>query len=286
MNSEGNLMHPVIISLGPLVIRSYGLFLALGFLCGTFLAVWRAKKAGDNPETIYNLSVLVVISALIGARLYYVVTHYSEFRAEENLPWLNRFFVEFKNMFWPIGSDGQIGISGLVLYGGLICATVATVFYLRIHKLSIPRYMDYLAPSIGLGEFFTRIGCFMNGCCFGKPTDSVFGVVFPSDSAAGMFFPGIQIHPSQLYNSFTGLVICIALLILERYKRFDGFTALLFFILYSIGRFFTDYTRIYENQLIFFGLSHNQLVSLAVFIIATSLMVYYLVARSSKTGKL
>ena len=257
--------------------------LAIGFFAGIMFAAWRAKRDGENPDHVYNLSVWLVISSLVGSRLYYVITHFSEFRADENLPFLYRFFIILKNVFWPVGYDGQIGISGLVLYGGLILATFTAALYLYIHKLNVFKFMDYLAPSLGLGEFFTRIGCFLNGCCFGKPSESIFGMIFPENSAAGMFYPGMHIHPSQLYNSLAGLIIFFALITLERYKKFNGFTSLLYFIFYSLGRFIIDYSRYYEGNLTFFSLGHNQIVSLFVFVTATILFIYFTKKASGKT---
>ena len=254
--------------------------LAIGFFTGIFFAAWRAKKDGENPDHIYNLSIWVVISSLIGARLYYVLIHFNEFETDENLSFMYRIFIMLKNIFWPVGSEGQIGISGLVLYGGLILATISAVIYLYIHKLNVPRFIDYIAPSLGLGEFFTRIGCFLNGCCFGKPTDSMFGLVFPGHSAAGMYYPGMHIHPAQLYNAFAGLFIFIALIYLERYKKFYGFTSLLYFIFYSMGRFIIDYSRYYESHITFFRLSHNQIVSLFIIVISTSLLIYFMTKTS------
>ena len=267
-------MHPEIISIGPFAIRSYGLMLAVGFLTGTIIAAIRARKAGENPEHIYNLSVWVVVSSLIGARLYYVFTHYYEFRADAGMSPLKRFFSELKNMFWPIGSDGQVGISGLTLYGGIILAVIVTALYLKKNELSIPKYMDLIAPSLGIGEFLTRIGCFLNGCCFGKPTEAWFGVVFPESSAAGYFYPGVALHPAQLYNSLTGLAIFAILVKTERYKKFDGFSALLFFILYSAGRFTIDFFRHYESRLKIRGLSLNQILSLVVFCVCVTAIIY------------
>jgi len=268
-------MHPTIISFGPLAIRSYGLMLAVGFLAGIIIAAWRAKRIGENPEHIYNLSVWLVVSSLIGARFYYVVTHYHEYRAGKGVPLLQKIFIEAKNMFWPVGSDGIVGIDGLVLYGGIILATIAAAVYLKRHTLSVPKYMDIMAPSLGIGEFFTRIGCFFNGCCFGHPTESWFGMVFPDSSAAGYYYPDMHIHPSQLYNSFAGLSIFVLLLVFERFKKFDGFTALLYFTLYSAGRFVIDFTRHYEKRLTVYGLCHNQILSVFIFIIAAGLLFYF-----------
>ncbi|MFC1538090.1 prolipoprotein diacylglyceryl transferase [Candidatus Latescibacterota bacterium] len=269
-------MHPTIISIGPFAIRSYGLMLATGFLCGIMLAASRAKKAGENVDHIYNISVWIVFSALVGARLYYVITHFDEFRVGGDIFFLKRYFLEFKNMFWPVGSNGQIGISGLILYGGLIAATFTAVIYMYRNKLSIPKYLDIIAPSLGIGQFFTRIGCFLNGCCFGKPTESVIGFVFPDNSVAGMYYPGTHLHPSQLYNSLAGLVIFLVLIFMERYKRFDGFLALIYFMMYAVIRFFTDYTRYYDSSLKFYNFTHNQVLGIIVFVIAASIMIYRL----------
>ena len=276
-------MHPEIISFGPFAIRAYGLMLAIGFLAGIFLAARRAEKYGENPDHVYNLAVWIIVSSLVGARLYYVMAHYTEFRAPEGVTGLSRVFFEFRNTFWPVDAAGNVGLSGLILYGGLILATITTVGYLRINKLSAPRFMDIIAPSLGIGEFFTRIGCFLNGCCYGTPTDHVCGVVFPPESAAGYFYPETPLHPSQLYNSAAGLAIFGALLFLERYKRFDGFLALWYFIFYSAGRFTIDFSRFYERDQFVFGLSQNQIISIVVFTVSTALLVYFQ-RRAAKHG--
>lgn len=266
-------MFPVIFSMGPIQIRSYGLMLAIGFLAGIILAARRAEKAGENPDHIYNFSVWAVLSSLIGARVYYVITHYSEFRAGETYSLAGRILVELKNMFWPIGADGQIGLSGLIYYGGLIAATLATLVFLRIYRLNTPKFLDILAPSVALGEAITRIGCFLNGCCFGRPTDSIFGVVFPDMCAAGSCYPGIAVHPTQLYSSVAALVVMALILLLERYKRFNGFSALLFFMLYGLDRFVLDFFRFYEDGMKTFGLSQNQLLSLGLFAVCGIIML-------------
>ncbi len=275
-------MHPEILSIGPITIRSYGLMLAVGFLAGILIAARRAEKSGEHPDHIYNLSIWIVASSLIGSRLYYVITHFDEFRADPGLPLLTRVFVEFKNMFWPVGADGQVGISGLILYGGLIAATAVSAVYLKRHRLNIPLYMDLLAPSLGIGEFFTRIGCFLNGCCFGRPTESFCGVVFPENSAAGFYYPHTHLHPSQLYNAFAGLAIFFILIWAERHKKFNGFTALLYFILYAVGRFFIDFTRHYEKSMKFLNLSQNQLLSLGIFVVCVVLLVYFTKRAASR----
>lgn len=268
-------MHPIIFSIGPFAVRGYGLMLAIGFFTGILFAAWRAKKMGENPDHVFNLSVWLVISSLLGARIYYILTHFSEFRAGESYSLFERILIEFKRMFWPVGSDGQVGISGLIFLGGLILATITAVIYLRYYNLHLLKYLDILGPSIALGEFFTRIGCFLNGCCFGHPTHSLFGIIFPDTSAAGAYFPGVPIHPTQLYNSLAALIIFGLLLWLERFKKFNGFTALLYFMLYSAGRFTIDFFRYYEDTMLVYGLSQNQILSLIIFVVSTVFLVYF-----------
>ncbi len=265
-------MFPEIFSFGPFHIRSYGLMLAIGFLAGIMLAARRAERAGENPDHIYSISVWGVIWSLLGSRFFYVITHYHEFRAPEGVSAFVRVFMELRNMFWPVGADGQVGLQGLTYYGGLIAATIATVAYLYRHRLNLPRYLDILAPSIPLGEAFTRIGCFLNGCCFGHPTHSIFGVVFPESCAAGSYYPGVAIHPTQLYNSFAALVLLAFLLFLERYRKFEGFSAAMFFFLYSIVRFSTDFFRFYEEGTKVSGFSENQILSIVIFMVSGAVL--------------
>jgi phosphatidylglycerol---prolipoprotein diacylglyceryl transferase len=277
-------MHPIIFSVGPFAVRGYGLMLAIGFFSGILFAAWRAKKAGENPDHVFNLSVWLVISSLLGARIYYILTHFDEFRVTGSYSAFERYLIEFKRMFWPIGANGEVGISGLIFLGGLILATITAIVYLRYYHLKLLKYLDILAPSIALGEAFTRIGCFLNGCCFGHPTQSVFGVIFPDNCAAGAFFPGIPIHPTQLYNSLAGILIFGLLLVLERFKKFDGFTALLYFMLYSVGRFTIDFFRYYEESMQVFGLSQNQIITLIFFIVSAVLLVFFSKKASSTHG--
>ena len=95
---------------------------------------------GENPDHMYNISIWLVISSLVGARLYYVISHFSEFSADNNLNFIYRFFILLKNVFWPIGNDGQIGIGGLVLYGGLILATIAAATAYHIFFICAVRF--------------------------------------------------------------------------------------------------------------------------------------------------
>jgi len=253
-------LHSKIFQIGPLEIHSYGLMLAMSFLIGIYFSIYRAKKRGIDPNRIIDLAVVVVLAAIVGARFLYVIFHLDEFKGH----WLDTFN--------PFQSSGQIGIAGLTMLGGLIAAVGFGMLYLKIKKLPMLKIADIVAPAIGLGIFITRIGCFLNGCCYGIPTDSKLGMIFPPESPAGFAFPNQPIHPTQLYSSLYGLIIFGSLLVLERYKKFDGFLLYIFFILYGLFRFIVDIFRYYETSMVLFqvddfSISVNQGISILMVLI-------------------
>lgn len=261
-------MQPVLFKVGAFELRGYGLMLALSFLLGIMLAVHRAKKRDVNPNHVMDLSVIILISAIVGSRFLYVVAHLDEFRGH----WLDTIN--------PFQSSGQIGLAGLTLLGGVILSFISSFVYLRQKKLPFLRFADVVIPSVGLGIFLTRIGCFLNGCCYGLPCEhGHLCVTFPADSAAGSVFPGVPLIPTQLYSSLYGLIIFVALLAMDRKKHFEGYLFYWFLILYGISRFIIDIFRYYESSMVLFkigglGLSVNQGISI-LFVIAGIVALYF-----------
>jgi phosphatidylglycerol:prolipoprotein diacylglycerol transferase len=142
-----------------------------------------------------------------------------------------------------------------------------------------------IAPSFAFGLALTRIGCFLNGCCFGKPCSLPWGIQFPLDSPAGSTLPGVRLHPTQLYSSlFDGALVAV-LLLAERKKRPDGFLFSLFFMLYGLFRFFIDFVRYYEPSVRFgalgMNLTFNQLIALSMVLVGFA-MAMVLRARPAK----
>jgi len=267
-------LHPVILRIGSFELRSYGLMLALSFLLGIYLSVHRAKKKGVDPNQIMDLSVIIIISAIVGSRLLYVLFHLDEFRGH----WLDTVN--------PFQSNGQIGIAGLTLLGGVLLSFISSAIYLKVKKLPFLKFADTVIPAVGLGIFLTRIGCYLNGCCFGLPCHSHLCVVFPPNSAAGSIFQGTPIIPTQLYSSAYGLVIFGLLLFFERWQKFDGFLFYLFLIFYGIARFTIDFFRYYESSMVIMtignkGISLNQGISL----LFVAIGVFMLVMRYRKLNK-
>jgi len=232
-------MYPVLIKLGPVAVRTYGFLLALAFVSAIWFSARRAKKQGLRIEWLPDLSLIVLISAIVGSRFFYVIYHLEEFEGR------------ILDMINPIQSTGEIGIGGLSMFGGLVLAIVCGIIYIHIKKLSVWRIADIVAPSIMLGLGIARIGCFLNGCCFGQPSQSILAFVFPPDSAAGYMFPDTPIFPVQLVASFYGFFIFGILLVLERFKRFNGSTFWLMLVFYSVARFIIDFFRYYEEGMIF-----------------------------------
>jgi phosphatidylglycerol:prolipoprotein diacylglycerol transferase len=263
-------MHPVLFHILKFPIHAYGFMLALSFLAGIWLAANRARRNNLDPDAIIDVGFWIIISAIAGSRLYYVLLHFEQFR--DNL-WST------VNPF----QDGGVGIGGLVMYGGMIGGILAGIVYFRVKKYPFLPYADATAPSIGLGIALTRIGCFMNGCCYGAGWNGPTSVSFPLGSPAGRFQQHIHatgLHASQLYESIGGLAIAaIVLLAARRNKVFDGFQFYLVGVLYAVLRFAVDFTRHYETSEKLGPLSHNQVVCIALFAVFGGLILRNLVFR-------
>jgi len=264
-------MHPVLFKIGNFEIHSYGLMLAISFLIGIYWMMHRASKRNINRNQVMDLSLIVVLCAIIGSRALYVVTHLEEFKGH----WLD--------MISPFQSSGQIGLAGLSMMGGIVLSVIAIVIFCRIKKINILVLCDVIAPVFGLGLFITRIGCFFNGCCFGKECNLPWGVVFPLTSPAGYTLQGQSLHPTQLYSSLYGLLIMVVILVLDRKRKFDGFLLSVFFMLYGIARFLIDYVRYYEESVQFSifksTFTINQAISFIMFLVG---LVLFIILRNRK----
>ena len=181
-------MHPELFHVGPVTLRSYGVLMAVAFVAGTFLALREARRLGLDEDKVVNVILVTLIASVFGARLLYVLEHLPEFRRE----WTSALAL------WQ---------GGLTLYGGIVAGTFAGLVAARRMGLPVWILADALTPSLALGTMFGRIGCFLNGCCYGQPTAQPWGVVFPRDSFAYLEFGDQPVHPSQLYNAFVGLAL-------------------------------------------------------------------------------
>jgi phosphatidylglycerol:prolipoprotein diacylglycerol transferase len=260
-------MHPVLIEYGRFAVRTYGFLLALAFVSGIWFSARRAKKQGLGIQWLPDLSLIILISAIVGSRFFYVVYHLEEFQGR------------VLDMINPIQSTGEIGIGGLSMFGGLILAIVCGIIYVHVKKLGVWRIADVVAPSIMLGLGISRVGCFLNGCCFGQPSQSCFGVVFPHNSPAGYVYPDTHIFPIQLVAAACGFLIFGILLLAERFKSFHGFTFWSMLISYSVARFTIDFFRYYEESMIFARIGNanitvNQALIALIFVFSVFMFSY------------
>jgi phosphatidylglycerol:prolipoprotein diacylglycerol transferase len=243
-------MHPELFHWGFLHIRSYGLMLALAFLIGTWLGLREARRLSLDEDKLVNVILIVLVASVLGARALYVMEHVQEFRRE-----------------W--GSVLALWQGGLTLYGGIVAGTVAGLAAARQFGLPMWSVADALTPSLALGAAIGRIGCFLNGCCYGRPTTLPWGVTFPPDSYAGLEFGNARVHPSQLYLAGGGLLLFLLTWRLRRGVKVPGTLFWLFISLFALIRIPIDFTRAYEPEstLVRFhslGITESQLTSLAI----------------------
>ena len=228
-------MHPILFRVGPFQLYTYGALLATAFLLAIYLAMRNAEREGVKSEFIADLGIIIILSSIVGARLFYIV------------------FYDLENTLDNPRQLLTLQQTGLVFYGGLIFAAGAGIAYCRVKKASIPVILDITAPSIALGQAVGRIGCFMSGCCYGKPTLLPWAVTFPHLSHAR--------HPTQIYESLVTFAIFLTLLWYAKRKTAAGQVAWLYLILYAVARFFLEFVR-GDNLPFLFNLTISQVVSL------------------------
>ena len=254
-------MYPEIIRIGSFPINTYGVFLAIAFLCAILIAVRLARRDGLPAEKIYDLSLWMLLAGLVGSKILMLFTE-PDYRDNPAL-FLSLDFLR----------------SGGVWYGGLLGAVLAGYFLMKRYKLPWWKTADACAPGIAIGNFFGRQGCFAAGCCWGKPTSMPWGVKF---TEAGHQITGVPIdahlHPTQLYESFGMLLVFLFLLWLHKRKRFDGQVILAYALLYSAIRFAIEFVRDDPRGDVFgltslTGLSTSQLISLVIGIWALILLI-------------
>ncbi|MBI2948443.1 MAG: prolipoprotein diacylglyceryl transferase [Verrucomicrobia bacterium] len=215
-------MHPVAFQIGGFTIYWYGILAAAGFLAGFWIAGRRALREGIRSEDIVDLAPWLLGGTIIGARAWYVVYYWdSEFAGKP---------------YWEVF---MIRRSGLVFYGGLIGASLATIVYTRLRKLPLWKIADILAPSIALGHGFGRVGCLMTGCCYGHPTSLPWAVHFPSEH----WSRGEGVHPTQIYESILNLALFGGLSWFYPRKKFDGQVFGVYLVAYAVLRAFVELFR-------------------------------------------
>lgn len=248
-------MFSDILTIGPVTFHGYGLMVAIGIICALFTLDKRAKARKFDPDTVYGLSLISLLSGFVGAKLLYCII---EYKAILDNPWQ------------------ALSGSGFVVYGGIISGILAAIIYCKLKQISFFSFFDLAVPSIALGQGVGRIGCFLAGCCYSCETNSAFGIVFRNSSIAPN---GAKLIPTQLLSSAGDFMLAAILLLYARKERKQGRIGALYLILYSIGRFAIEFFRNdYRGSI--GGLSTSQFLSLIV--LALAILMLYI---SNKTNR-
>ncbi len=224
-------MCPRLFEIGPFTLHTYGVMISLAILASIYLASYLGDREGIQKKHIWDLGFIVIISAVIGSKLLLVLTSLDYYLSD-----LSRLFsVEFLR-------------AGGVFYGGLLGAIAGCYFFLRKNpSVSFLRIADIAAPAIPLGQAIGRIGCFSAGCCWGSHSELPWAVTFSNDYAHGLTGVPLHeaIHPVQLYESFSWLLLFLILLAALRKKTFPvpGQLFAVYLISFGIIRFIMEFFR-------------------------------------------
>ncbi len=228
--------------------------MALGFLAGLWTATRRAHRANVHGDIIADVTLWLMFGSIIGARTVYVTTYWKQ---------------EFASQ--PFSEIFMVQHGGLVFYGGLIGATVAGTIFLAWKKLPVWKIADILAPSIALGSVFGRIGCLMNGCCYGYPCELPWAIHFPADHATA----GTAVHPTQLYDALLNLLLFLSLEWFFLRKKFHGQIFAAYLMGYAVFRSIAEHFRgDYPADHIHHGLTSAQVVSVGIFTAGAALWLW------------
>ncbi|MEA4882906.1 MAG: prolipoprotein diacylglyceryl transferase [Clostridia bacterium] len=209
-------MYPVLFKLWKLPVYSWGLSLALAFVAGTLFASSRGKKKGISSDNIIDLALFVCIGSILFARILYVLLNIGEYAARP----VSVFYMR----------DG-----GLSFFGGLAGGALVGIMYCKKQKVQIGSMADVIAPAVALGYAIVRIGCLLNGCCYGVESHVAWAM-----KAAG---DGILRHPTQIYSAIYSVIILFVLLAIEAKKKFEGEILWLYVGFYSVARFIVEFWR-------------------------------------------
>ena len=257
-------------------IAFYGITIGIGVIAGILMAAHEAKRTGQNPDTYYDLATYAVILSVIGARLYYVIFSWED----------------YKDNLWSILNIRE---GGLAIYGGVLTAIATVLVFSKVKKLSFGQLLDTAGLGLILGQIIGRWGNFFNREAFGEYTDNLLAMQIPvnavrkSDITELMLEHAevidgvqyIQVHPTFLYESLWNLGVLCFLLFWRKHKKFEGEIFLMYLFGYGVGRFWIESLR--TDQLILFGtgLAVSQMLAL-VMVVFSGTTIYIMRKRVTK----
>lgn len=247
-------MNPVAFQIGSFDVRWYGILIAFGVIVAMLLASYNCKKKDVDFDTILDVFFIAFPTAIIGARTYYVIFEFENYK--DNL-------IDIFN----------IRKGGLAIHGGLIGAFLAIYIFARIRKLNMLKYLDIAAPSIILAQAIGRWGNFMNGEAHGREVSYGFISKFPDFIQKGMNIGGTYYHPTFLYESIWNLMVCIILLLIlyKKSNNDNGVVIASYMALYSLGRVFIEGLR--TDSLMLGNIRIAQLISILGIVIGVGIIL-------------
>ena len=247
-------------------IAYYGVAVVVGMMIGLLIMSHEAKRLGENVEKYWDMGIIVLIAGVIGARIYYVIFAWDNYKED-------------------LLSIFNIRNGGLAIYGGIIGATIAVYIYDRIQKISFRRMLDCIIPGLLIGQVVGRLGNFFNREAFGEYTNNILAMQLPVSTVrqneitqnmwdnminvGGIDF--IQVHPTFLYEGLWNLGMFVILWLYRKHKKFDAEVFLFYLVGYGIGRFFIEGLR--TDQLLLSGTSIPVSQIISVLIVVVSLVI-------------
>lgn len=268
------------ITIGGFTIAFYGMIMAFGMIMGYLMAVFQARRTGQEADVYLDLALWDIIFAVVGARLYYVV------------------------FSWEYYKDNPIQIlnirgGGLAIYGGVIGGVITTLIFAKVKKLSFWKLVDTACTGLLVGQIIGRWGNFCNREAFGGYTDSLFAMQIRESDVSASNLTGdlaahlvdvdgvqyIQVHPTFLYESLWNLLVLIIILLFTKYRKYDGQLFFIYLLGYGLGRVWIESLR--TDQLILFGtgIAVSQLLSGILIVVSLSLLVLKYRAQKNKIEK-
>jgi phosphatidylglycerol:prolipoprotein diacylglycerol transferase len=246
-------MSPIIFQIGPVSIRWYGVLIMAGVILGLFLAGREAKRQDVSIELIYDLFFYMILSAVVGARLYYIIFSWDLYRNN----------IQEVFAFWH---------GGLAIHGAVLGGVISAVIYARLKRLSFWLLADICAPSLILGQAIGRWGNFFNQEAFGRPTDLPWGIFIDEAHRPVQYMQQTHFHPTFLYESLWNFSVFFFLLWVRRKGGIiRGDVFLVYLMLYSFGRFWIEGLR--TDSLMFEGFRIAQVVSLLLIMFASIALI-------------
>ena len=256
-------MHNDLITIGNFTLHGYSAMIALGFIISLSLCYLRAKKDNVNMDIVGDYAIICVLGGFLGAKILYLIVDYKALIADP------KSVLGFPQIF-----------SGFVVYGGIITATIIMLIYSKIKKVDFFEYIDYIIPHVAIVQGFGRIGCFLAGCCYGAETTSPLGVIFPEGSIAPA---GVKLWPTQLFSAAGNFLIAgilfLAVYVIKVKKK--GNIAVLYLLLYSVGRFLVEFLRNDARGSVG-ALSTSQFIAIFTFAAGIALGVYINIFKKDK----